>query len=78
MGFSGMFSNSCIFAKFAKHLCGLYNPRGNTVWKVRNAITQTQNSHVPKVCHYVEFLPSKSEVPGQKKPSRWCSLTSTF
>lgn len=37
----------------------MYNLRDNTVWKLGTVIIQTQNGDVPKVCHYVEFLPSK-------------------
>jgi len=56
----GVFSNSCIFAKLAVHLWGLYKPRGHTVWKMGTITMWMQNSDVPEVCHYMEFLPSKS------------------
>lgn len=47
------------------------------LWKIGAGIMWTKYSDVSKVCHYVEFLPSKSEVPGEKTPSKWCFLAIT-
>lgn len=49
MGYSGMFSDTYIFAKLTVDLCELYNPRDNTVWKMGTVTMQNQNSNVPKV-----------------------------
>lgn len=74
MGFYDTFMNYYIFAKFAVYLCTTLE---TILWKIGTGIMWTKYSDVSKVCHYVEFLPSKSEVPGEKTPSKWCFLAIT-